>query len=366
MTSLLKQNFIPDVSSIYDQKLANQLAVTHGAIGSLNQMSHLLLNPNLLMRPILAKEAEASSQLEGTQASIVDVYKIDITEQTFEEKNEAIEIRNYEEAMLTGLDILNKTNNKISHLLIREIHKRLMSGVRGKDKHPGEYRRDQVWVGPLGTSMDKARYLPPAPEHVSSLMDKLDDFMKNNKDLHPLIACGIIHHRFEAIHPFDDGNGRTGRLLISLFLISRGLLEWPILYPSGYFEKNKSDYINALNQVDKNESWYDWFIFFLEGLEYQANLSLKISLTIDNQYKESKRIIENERANIGLLKVLEHTFIKPYITSSILNKYTGLPRPSCDRYLQSLSKHKIIDDLGIIKRQRVFVNSKLIGLLQAI
>ena len=235
MSDILNHIFPPNLEKIYDQKLSNQLAITHAAIASLSQMKFLLHNPTLLMRPILAKEAESSAQLEGTQASMEDAYKIDITEQTQEKRNEAYEIRNYEEAMLTGLDILGKT--ALSQLLIREIHKTLMKGVRGEGKHPGEFRKGDVWIGALGTTKEKARYLPPDALQVPLLMDKLQNFINNKGEIHPLLACGIIHHRFEAIHPFEDGNGRTGRLLISLYLISEGLLTLPILYPSGYFEK---------------------------------------------------------------------------------------------------------------------------------
>lgn len=364
MIKLLKHTFPPDLNQLYDQKLANQLAITHAAIASLNQMSRLLHNPSLLMRPILAKEAESSAQLEGTQASVDDAYKIDIAEQTDEKRNNALEIRNYEEAMLTGLAILEKTN--FSPLLIRETHKILMQNVRGQKKHPGEYRKGEVWVGMFGTTKEKARYLPPDALLISDLMNSLHGFIENRGDIHPLLACGIIHHRFEAIHPFEDGNGRTGRLLISLYLISQNLLSLPILYPSGYFEKRKDSYMNALAEVDEKENWYAWLIYFLKGMEEQAKLSLDVALRIDTLFKKSKSKIEHERANLNLIRVLEHTFIKPYITSSILSKDTDIPRSTCDRYLQKLAENGVIVDLGIVKKQKVFANIQLLTLLKNI
>lgn len=364
MKTLLDHAFPPILDGIYDQRLTNQLANTHAAIASLNQMTRQLHNPTLLMRPILGKEAEASSQLEGTQASIEDAYKIDIAEQTPEERNQALEIKNYEDAMFTGIEIIKKTT--VSELLIREIHKTLMKGVRGSKKHPGEYRKGDVWVGPLGTTKEKARYLPPDATHVPKLLDDLLKFVNESSEIHPLIICGIMHHRFEGIHPFEDGNGRTGRLLISLYLISKGLLNLPMLYPSGFFEKDKNKYISELTKVDKNEDWYSWLLYFLQGMQNQAEVSLKIAIEIDNLFKSCREKIQNERANLNLIRVLEQTFSKPFITSSIIESDLDIPRTSAERYLQILSKNRILLDAGIIRRQRVFINEGLLGILRGI
>jgi len=364
MKSIYNRPFPPKLTSLYNEELANKLAETHGAISSLNQMSYLLHNPSLLMRPILGKEAESSAQLEGTQASIEDAYKIDITDQSPEKRDEAIEIRNYEEAMLTGLEILKKTD--FTPLLIREVHKTLLKGVRGEKKHPGEYRTGDVWIGPQGTTKEQARYLPPDATQIPELMDQLHKFIKNRRDIHPLLACGIIHYRFEAIHPFEDGNGRTGRLLISLYLISQGLLTLPILYPSGYFEKNKDLYTSALSKVDENEDWYNWLLFFLKAMKNQAKVSLKVALDIDSLFKEAKKSIEQTKANINLIRGLEYAFIRPIITAPILNKATNIPKTSCERYLKTLVDKNILIDIGIHKKQKVYANHRLLNILKNI
>ncbi len=358
--------FPPDFSEIYDAKLANQLANTHASISALNQMQKVLHNPELLMRPILAKEAESSSQLEGTQASIEDAYQIDITDQTEEKRNEALEIRNYEDAMLTGLSIMQQTSSDISELLIRETHKRLMQGVRGQTKSPGQYRLDDVWIGKQGTGRANAKYIPPDPTQVPVLMSNLLGFVNSSQDLHVLLTCAVMHHRFEAIHPFKDGNGRVGRLLISFYLIGQDLLDLPMLYPSGYFENNKKEYMAALSNVDQHQSWYDWFIFFLKALETQAKLSHRIALKIDNLFKNSREEIEKERANLNLIRVLEYTFTRPYVTSAMLEDHLSIPRTTCDRYLDKLSKKEVIQFTGVHKRNNVFVNRKLIDLLNSI
>jgi Fic family protein len=362
--NLLEHKFPPELRTIYTEELANQLANTQGAIGSLNLLDRVLHNPDLLMHPLLGKEAESSARLEGTQSTIDDAYKIDIMEQTEHEKNEAYEIRNYEEAMYTGLKIIKKY--PLNKLAMREIHKVLLNGVRGRDKHPGEFRKDDAWIGEDGTKKGDARYVAPDAAQLPGLLDQLEKYISHYGSVHPLIVAGVIHHRFEAIHPFEDGNGRTGRLLISLFLIKNNLLKLPILYPSGYFEKNKSKYMDALAEVDNNENWYAWLLFYLKGLEEQARLSIEIGQSIDNLFKKSKSLISKENANLGLIRVLEYMFEKYYVTAPIVHKATDIPLTTCKRYLETLADDKVIVDLGIHNRQRVFGNIKLLDILRNI
>lgn len=364
MNIIFQYSFPPILSNIYNEELANQLANTQGAISSLNQLVRLLHNPMLLMRPILGKEAESSAQLEGTQASIEDAYKIDLVKQTPDKRNEAMEIRNYEEAMLIGLNLIKKY--RLCSLVLREIHKTLIKGVRGKDKHPGEFRKGDVWIGVKGTKKGEARYLPPDAIHVPKLMNDLEKFLINRGKIHPLIACGLIHHRFEAIHPFEDGNGRVGRLLISLYLIKEGFLYLPTLYPSGYFEKEREFYGEYLSKVDKEQDWYSWLSFFLKALEIQANTAYKVGIKIDNLFKSYRSKIEHERANLNLIRVLEHTFTQPFVTTPMINRKLGIPSSSTQRYLDTLLKKRILFNIGIHKKERIFVNKGLLLLLREI
>lgn len=363
-SKIINRIFPPNLADIFDEEFANQLAATQGAIGSLMQIPRLLMNPELLMRPILSKEAESSSQLEGTQASVDDVFKMGVMGQTPEQRHEAQEIYNYERAMIQGIDLLSKY--KLNNFLIRSIHKTLMTGTRGKDKSPGEFRKKPVWIGQQGTSKGKARYIPPEAVHVPSLMENLEKFILDSGTTNSLIVAGIIHHQFEGIHPFEDGNGRVGRLLITLFLVSKGLLVMPILYPSGYFERHKKMYMSALSKVDQKEDWRSWLLFFLKGLEEQAKISLNLSIKIDELFKKSRSLIEAETAGIGLIKALEATFSRPYITAPILSRMTHIPRPTCVRYLEKLVEKKIINDKGIQMKQRVYSNDKLMTILKKI
>ncbi len=363
-SKILQHSFPPGLKNIYDEEFANQLASTHGAVGSLKQTPRLLANPNLLMRPILSKEAESSSQLEGTQASVEDVFKLDVVDQSKEKRLEALEVHNYELAMKVGLERIK--NYPLDNFLIRDLHKVLMGGVRGAKKNPGKFRTKDVWIGQRGTEKGDARYIPPDPIHVPNLMEKLGKFISNHGTMNVLTAAGIIHHRFEAIHPFEDGNGRVGRLLITLFLVKEKLLEMPILYPSGYFEKHKRLYMSALSKVDKKEDWRAWLMFFLRGLEAQAGVASSLSEKIDELFKKSKVKIESERSSLSLIKVLETTFSQPYLTASSLSRLTGIPRTTCIRYLGQLATKLIINEKGFRGQQRVYANDKLINILRKI
>ncbi len=362
--SILSRKFPPILTKIYNEELANQLAKTQGAISALNQLNYLLLNPNLLMRPILGKEAESSAQLEGTQASLEDAYKIDIGTQTPEKRNEALEIRNYEIAMLTTMDLAN--THGINDAIVREAQKILISNVRGRNKHPGEYRKGDVWIGDLGTMKEEARYIAPDASQVPILMEGLFKYASNIGTTNPLIACAVIHHRFEAIHPFEDGNGRTGRLLISLFLMHKKILSMPMLYPSGYFEKNKKQYMNNLSNVDIQEDWRSWIMFFLRGLENQANLSHKLGLEINELFKESRSKIEDERANVHLVRVLEFTFTSPYFTAPIIGESLRIPKVSCMRYLKILKSKNLIEFVTEHNKTHIYSNRKLLEILRRI
>jgi Fic family protein len=362
--SIIYHKFPPKTAELFNEELANQLAETQAAISSLNQLIILLQNPFLLMQPILAKEAEASSQLEGTQASVEDAYKIDLAEQTEEQRNDAKELRNYEQAMFIGLDMVIK--HKLSNAVIKQLHARLLQGVRGKKKSPGIYRKGEVWVGAQGTSRGEARYLPPDATQIPALMDNLESFYQKRGKVNPVIVSAILHHRFEAIHPFEDGNGRTGRLIIPLYLVDQGLLKLPILYLSGYFDKDKEAYQEALSRVDRNEDWYSWIMYYLKGVELQAKQTLDVGLEIKHAFDSAKELISKERTGVGLFAVLENVFARPVVTSSIIAQELGGVKRTALRHLELLVEKGILVEADIYKKQRVFVNENLLKVLRNI
>lgn len=361
--SLLKHTFPPDLESIWTKDFAIQLAATQGAISGLNQAVPLLHNPELLKQPLLDKEAESSSKLEGTQASAEDVYKSALV--TIPEKsNDVRETRNYRQALENGIQLIE--NTALNQSVIKQIHQTLMNGVNGQVKNPGVYRSGEVWIGQKGTGIGQARYIPPDAIHIPQLMENLELFIKTS-GLPALIACGIIHHRFEAIHPFEDGNGRTGRLVVTLYLLKAGTLDAPMLYPSGYFEKNRTEYMDALHAVDTNEDWYSWLMFFLKGLQTQAELSLRVARDIDSLFKKDRDLIQDTSAHLGLLRVLEYCFIQPYVSVTLISKKLDIPPQTVRRYVAMLEDRGILELSEVLMRnEKVYENTALLELLRAI
>jgi Fic family protein len=360
---LLTNTFPPDLKNIWNEEFAIKLADAQGALGGLNEAVSLLHNPNLLMRPLLDKEAESSTRLEGTQASVEDVYKSEFIENP-DKKDDVAEVVNYQKALVHGYETIKE--RPLNQFLIKQLHKTLMSGVRGDSKSPGKYRKDDVWIGEDGTDLGDARYVPPSAFHVQGLMDNLFKLI-NDETIHPVIGAGLIHYQFEAIHPFKDGNGRTGRLLITLYLLKRKALRAPLLYPSGYFEKNRKNYVDALHSVDISQDWESWLGYFTEGIKTQAKLSLIVARDIDGLFKKHRDKVKNESAHLGLLQLLEYCFIQPYVTVSLIVSRLDIPSNTVRRYLDTLEEHGIIEHIDTHSRgQKIYANLELLSILRKI
>lgn len=360
---ILNHKFPPVLTEVWDEKFAIQLASTQGAVSGLNQAVPLLLNPELLKQPLLDKEAESSSRLEGTQVSAEDVYRSVLIDDP-EKSDDILETVNYKRALEKGIESI-KTQS-LNQFLIRQLHNELLSGVRGQTKNPGKYRERDVWIGATGTEIGSARYIPPEAIHVPQLMESLEKFISNNS-LHPLVACGIIHHRFEAIHPFEDGNGRTGRLIVTLYLLYTSTLDAPMLYPSGYFEKNREAYTNALHSVDMNEDWYSWLIFFLKGLQNQAELSLALARNIDSLFKKYRQKIQDNTAHLSLFRVLEYCFKQPYVNVRLISDRLELPVQTVRRYVNILLDNDILRLYSTVSRnEKIYENHGLLDILRKI
>lgn len=239
-----------------------QLALYEGIVRGLP-------NPNLLLAPFMTQEAVLSSRIEGTQATLDEVYEQEAGVLFEQAKSDDIqEIINYRRAM--DLATYSLCHRELSLALIRELHAVLLSGVRGEGKRPGSFRREQNWIGPKGCAMEKATYVPPDPLRVDLLMDNWLSYVSSPKEGDPLIQAAVMHAQFELIHPFLDGNGRIGRLLIPLFLYERGVLRHPVFYMSAYLEANRDEYCALLNNVHQHGHWENWIVFFLRGVAEQA------------------------------------------------------------------------------------------------
>lgn len=360
---LLNHSFPPDLDSVWGKAFAIQLAATQGAISGLNQAVPLLHNPELLKQPLLDKEAESSSRLEGTQASVEDVYRAELKNDP-EKSDDVQETKNYRRALEMGVEIIKE--QPLNQVVIRLLHETLLSGARGQSKHPGKYRTGNVWIGARGTGLDEARYIPPDALHIPELVSRLEVFIAD-ADMHPLVACGVIHHRFEAIHPFEDGNGRTGRLVVTLYLLKTGMLAAPILYPSGYFEKNRSEYMDALHAVDTRQDWYTWLLFFLKGIQNQAELSLEVARSIDALFKNDRELIKDATAHLNLLRVLEYCFTQPFVSVRLITDRLEIPTQTVRRYVASLEEKGILRVAGTLERgEKIYENHALLEILRQI
>jgi Fic family protein len=255
---------------ISDLRLINLLAEASNKLGELNAYSQLVPDVDFFIKMHISKEATTSSRIEGTRTNISDALQKIINIDP-EKRDDWLEVNNYINAMTEAIKLLKVL--PISSRLIKQVHFVLLQGVRGESKQPGEFRTSQNWIG--GASINDAVFIPPAAEDLPELLSDLEKFINNeNNQIPQLVKSAIIHYQFETIHPFLDGNGRIGRLLITLYLVNNGLLSKPVLYLSDYFEKNRSLYYDNLNNVRLSNDLYRWLLFFLEGIRVTASHSI--------------------------------------------------------------------------------------------
>ncbi|MBW3567787.1 MAG: Fic family protein, partial [Proteobacteria bacterium] len=258
----------------FDASLVLALSRADTALSELSGVGRLLPNPHLLIAPYLRREAVLSSRIEGTRANLDDVL-LDEADDNFvaEDPGDVLEVRNYVTALEFGLERL--ATLPLSLRLVRELHGKLMQGPGGNNggdnATPGEFRRSQNWIGSAGSKATTASYVPPPPAEMRAALNEWETFLHQRDTLPDLIQCALMHEHFEAIHPFLDGNGRVGRLLITLFLIERGRLSQPLLYLSEYIEANRQQYYDCLHRIRTEGDWRNWLIYFLRGVTETAN-----------------------------------------------------------------------------------------------
>ena len=242
----------------WDNALVSLISKADIAVGTLSGLGETLPNPHLLIYPFIRREAVLSSRIEGTRSSLSDLLLFEATK--IEKQRDVKEVQNYVHAMEYGLKRLNEL--PLSLRFIRELHSILMEGVRGEQATPGEFRQSQNWIGPPGCTLDEAIFIPPPVPQMQECLNQLEDFLHTEKDLPLLVRLALVHYQFEAVHPFLDGNGRIGRLLITLFLCQRKVLTKPLLYLSAFFERHRQDYYDLLLKVSREAGWREWIEFF--------------------------------------------------------------------------------------------------------
>ncbi len=304
-----------------------------------------LVNPEILLSPLLMKEAELSSRIEGTIATANEVYQQQAGEEFEPEKKADIqEILNYHNTLRTAGQIL--AEQPVSLHLIRQMHEILMQGVRGKGKNPGKFRDTQNWIGPGGCSIEEATYVPPPPTALNDLLEGFISFINIQDDkLDPIIQTALVHAQFELIHPFDDGNGRIGRLLIPLFLMKKGCIVSPSLYISRYFEADRDTYIDKLEQVSSKGDWLGWIQYFLGALIDQAERNLQLVRQINELYETKKRQISELLRSDKSIYILDMLFDSPVFGANEVHRRLDIQRQRAAQYVRTLKNAGVIIEL---------------------
>lgn len=338
----------PNPPIAMDDEMLYLLSTADRKLGRLDGITEILPNPDLFVKMYVKKEAILSSQIEGTQASFIDVLKE--TKETQSSDENVRDVVNYVDAMNYGLSRL--TDLPLSLRLLREIHSVLLQSGRGSKKIPGEFRKTQNWIGAPGCSLHNAAFVPPSVPDMLTALDNLEKFLHSETPIPDLIKIGIIHAQFETIHPFLDGNGRMGRLLITFWLCYKNILKRPLLYLSYYFKQHRSDYYDYLMDVRNNGNWENWIKFFLKGIaSVSEEAVVSARKIIDLKIKLSK-ILENSFGNNTTFpKLLDLIFDNPILSKNDVKKILGISYPTANSAIDAFCKINILKDMDTSKKR---------------
>ena len=335
-----------------DRELTRLVERSAIAIGQLDAYSHQIPNIDHFIRMYVVKEATVSSRIEGTQTNMEEMLlnEADILP---ERRNDWVEVNNYIEALSSSI-------NKLQHLplssrLLKEAHNILLKGVRGEHKLPGEFRRSQNWIG--GSSLLSAVFIPPPQEHVNPLMGDLENFLHNeDTGLTNLLKIAIAHYQFETIHPFLDGNGRIGRLMITLYLVEKGIIQKPVLYLSDFFDKNRANYYDNLTRVRSHNDMLRWVKFFLVGIIETCESSsqtLKAILELKKECEEKRIYSLGKKVNTAKI-LMDYLFQQPIVDAEMVSAQTNISLVSSYKLLNDFMRLNILKETTGAKRNRFF------------
>jgi Fic family protein len=332
------------------------------ALGRLDSISALLPDTDLFLYSYVRKEAVLSSQIEGTQSSLSDLLLFEMEQAPGAPLDDVVEVSGYVRALEHGLARL-RAGFPLSSRLIREVHAELLAGGRGSDKDPGEFRRSQNWIG--GTRPGNAVFVPPPHIAVADCISQLERFLHDDRDDLPvLIKAALAHLQFETIHPFLDGNGRVGRLLITLILCNASVLSEPLLYLSLYFLENRAEYYRLLDAVRRDGDWEAWIAFFLRGVEETANGAVSTARRLVAVFAADRELIQGQGRRAGsALRVCEALASRPVLTVTGAARRTGLSFPGASDGMKLLGELDIVRELTGKKRNRAFAYDRYLALL---
>ena len=325
-------------------------------------------NAHILLSPLTTQEAVLSSKIEGTHVTMGEVLEIEAGGEsaaiTQPKRDDAEEVLNYRKAMRAC--ITEMKHRPFSQQILRATHALLMQGVRGRDKSPGSYRKDQNWIGPKGCTIEAASFVPIAPEHLQNGMDEWESYLGSTSELDKLVQLAILHVEFEALHPFKDGNGRLGRMLIPLFLYQSKLLTSPDFYMSGYLEVNREEYQERLRAVSRDGDWTKWCAFFLQGIREQAAENERKARAILSLYDRVKPQVFELAHSQYSIRAVDFIFQTPIFTASIFTHRSDIPKPTANRILTLLRDEGLLHTMqeGRGRRPGIYAFRELLNIAE--
>ena len=344
----------------WNERLTVSLSSADRAIGRLAGEGRRLPNPHLLIRPFVRKEAVQSSRIEGTQATLGELLAAEAGAVVDRSPADMREVGNYVAALEYGLTRLESL--PVSLRLVRETHECLMRGVRGDVATPGDFRRSQNWIGPPGCTLNNASYVPPPPSELMTCLDKWERFLYEDA-LPPLVHAALVHSQFEAIHPFLDGNGRIGRLLITLLLIKRSVLPSPLLYLSAYFEATREEYYARLLGVTERGEWEEWLTYFLRGVALQSEDAVDRIQRIDELFERWTQALAIGRSRLPE-KALDLFAENPFWTVGGLAGRLEVAFTTAQRAVNRMEAAGIVARIGDARRNRVYCAEAILEVLE--
>ncbi len=332
------------------------------ALGRLDSVTLLLPDPNIFLYAYVRREAVLSSQIEGTQSSLSDLLMFELEAVPGVPFDDVVEVSNYVAALEYGMQRLAQ-DFPLSNRLLREMHEILLSRGRGSHKEPGEFRCSQNWIG--GTRPGNALFVPPPPHQVSQCMGDLEKFFHDTTQPYPtLVKAGLAHVQFETIHPFLDGNGRLGRMLISFILHHDGLLRRPLLYLSLFLKQHRQEYYRLLDEVRHNGKWESWIDFFLEGVEQTANNAVDTARQLVHRFRDDEQKIQQTGRSAGSVQRVFQAFCnQPVLTIKAIQGISGLSFPAASKATEKLQSLDILEEMTGKKRNRVYRYTDYIAIL---
>jgi Fic family protein len=344
----------------WNNTIINSLSRADFLLGKLSREGSQLPNPHLLIRPFITREAVLSSKIEGTRATLGEILAASAGAHVKKNPDDLQEVQNYIKALDYGLKRLGEL--PLSLRLFKEIHGHLMQGVRGSQATPGEFRTSQNWIGSPGCTLNTAKFVPPPPDNLMDCLGEFEKFLYN-RSLPPLIHIALCHYQFEAIHPFLDGNGRVGRLLVMLLLVEQGMLPAPLLYLSAFFEATRDEYYKHLYNVSAKGMWHEWLVYFLNGVAVQSEDVLSRAERINKLLSKWKIDIASGGSQVSV-NIVEHFAVNPYLTTNKIAENLGIAYSTAQRGVQKLEAAGIVKKTNDNKRDKVYCATEILNILE--